>query len=305
MRPSLVLLTLTVVGCGAADPSDPDDEYHYVDAAEIPPRWRLEDRATLTIDRHDPAALNAARVTRLQLYVEHGACEEPAMIDVDVDPELRRVTLTPRVWAPVGVACAEPPERLWRPVILELTAATWTIVSGAAPALVIHVGPAAAGCDAARTPCAADCDCAAGERCLGYLGLIGPTTACARPCELDRDCGGETCEVFLSDAVNHACGGDRECGDRDDERCPDGWSCADGTCAPAFELAKERAVCVGDADCAPGLRCVEPWDGGEPRCQATCLTGGPWCEGAHRCGALDEDASGLAGTDSVCVAAEE
>jgi hypothetical protein len=42
-------------------------------------------------------------------------------------------------------------------------------------------------------------------------------------------------------------------------------------------------------------------DDAEPRCQLTCQTGGPWCEGAHVCGAADDDAAGLASTDSVCV----
>jgi hypothetical protein len=71
---------------------------------------------------------------------------------------------------------------------------------------------------------------------------------------------------------------------------------------PHFVLSQTtRHECTCDGDCAAGLRCVQPADESAPaRCQAICPTDGPWCQGPHVCGSIDDDLSGLAGTDAVC-----
>ncbi len=75
---------------------------------------------------------------------------------------------------------------------------------------------------------------------------------------------------------------------------------------PGFTLSQEsRGPCDCDSDCAEPLRCVRGGGESEARCQLACPTGGPWCEGAHFCGRAEDDAAGLASTDSVCVWAGE
>ena len=132
--------------------------------------------------------------------------------------------------------------------------------------------------------------------------LGGAFTACAAPCELDRDCAGRCASV--PDSLELHCGPGPECGD--DRDCPYGFTCLGGSCAPAFSLGERtRVVCQCDDDCAPGLDCVTPEAPGAPRrCEARCRTGsGPasaWCDGAYACGAREDDGAGLAEVDAVC-----
>jgi hypothetical protein len=157
-------------------------------------------------------------------------------------------------------------------------------------------------CDATRTPCRADCDCAADERCIGVM-QGAPTTVCARPCELDRDCNGtgKCTRDTAPGGPPFTCDSQPEC-DLTPNSCPDGFTCNAAACAPIFTLSQTtRHECSCDDDCDPGLRCVQPYDTtASPRCQAICPTDGSWCEGPHVCGELSFDVSGLAGTDAVC-----
>lgn len=303
----VVIAILLAAGCGddgggaaPIDAAGPD--------ADVPPgcgRWTVEERPATAIEPFDPAPVHTDRTTRVVVTVPVAPCERIAMIDVGYTLEGTNAILTPRVWVPVGSDCSDPPVSVARPVALQLPSpGTWTVsvLADTPRSVAIEVGsPPDRACNPTLPSCEMDCDCPDGEKCLGFDGLGGVETACAVPCEVDRDCGGGTCEGWIADGLGFACTPTPpECGDGDP--CPTGWTCDGGACQPDFVLAQgTRGECACDADCAPGLRCVVPYDPAAPaRCQAICETGGPWCQGAHVCGALGQDLSGLAGTDSVC-----
>lgn len=261
--------------------------------------WRLVERPATALYRYeDVSPLAEGRSTRIA--VEHGGltCDLWAMPRVEVEATTRTVTITPRAFerAPACTLTASQT----RIVTVALAAGTWTVGGGAATALTLTVGPAPARA-CGESPCTLDCDCdtAAGERCLGAMGLGGNFTACMRPCEHNRDCGDGLC-VDQADGHLRICDVTAECGD--DLPCPPGYACVDARCAPTFVLSQStRATCASDQDCSGGLRCVEATAGsGEPRCEVACRTGGAWCQGAHVCGPAADDLSGLARSDSVC-----
>jgi hypothetical protein len=228
---------------------------------------------------------------------------------VEVDPATLTVRVAARLWRRNGVECPAIAEQVVRPIALRLPApGAWTVrddATGATSSVAVTVAPGPMrACGA--SPCELDCDCdmAAGERCLSGSGLAGAFTECAVPCELDRDCGGMASCESPDDGLEHACSGGSECTDA--RPCRDGFRCAAGRCEPAFRLsATARIECACDADCMPGLSCVEPATmGGARRCEARCLTGpfatGVWCEGLHSCAGVAGDAAGLASSDAVC-----
>lgn len=270
--------------------------------------WVIEERPALELRLMDSSPVNGARSVRVAVTVQLAPCEELATMSVSWAFEVPHGIITPRVWRPVGADCREPGRMAIRPVTLTLGGPqNWTITapSGAGPAvsltIPVAVAPARA-CDPGRAGCEMDCDCASdGERCLGFDGLTGPLLGCGRPCELDRDCGGTACDGTINDGLGFVCSDRPECGAG--EPCPEGWTCQDGACDPAFTLGQAiRHECSCDAGCDAGLRCVNPYDPAAPRrCEATCATNGPWCQGAHVCGEVGADLSGLAGADAVCV----
>jgi hypothetical protein len=222
------------------------------------------------------------------------------MPQVVYTPLDEHVNITMYAWVPVGADCTEPGASIDRPVELELYPhAQWHIsATGLLGEITVAVASGPGDCDPTRTPCEADCDCLAGQSCLG---AESGETYCGTTCELDHECGGLTCNGDVGDpafvcAVTDA----TECGTGDP--CPPGWSCSGGACSPTFTLSQgSRHTCTCDSDCDPGLRCVQPFNEADaPRCQATCATDGPWCQGPHFCGSINQDVSGLAGTDAVC-----
>jgi hypothetical protein len=245
------------------------------------------------------AAINPARPMRVLVGVDLDPCEEIAMPRVDF--AAGQVTIQMAAWRPVGGNCSAAPQSLLRPVVINfapLASGNWTISSNGVPnsiALTLMTPPT--DCNPSRTPCQVDCDCATGERCVATQ----TSTVCATPCEVDRDCGGAGSCAGANATPPWSCvASPPECGPND--ACPIGWSCAMGACQPDFVLATStRHACQSNADCSPGLRCVEAADPGTPpSCQAVCETDGPWCSGPHECSSRDMDASGLAGTDAVC-----
>jgi hypothetical protein len=307
----LAFVVVMVAACGGDDDGAAPDA-RVVDASSGAPdapagcaTWTLEERTITALTLLDPAPLHDHRTLRVQITVELGACEEIAMNATSFAFEAPDVSLTTRAWVPHGTGCAGEPRTVTRPVVLHLPYAdTWTIrAAGVTPLAVDVTAFPDEDCNPKRFPCEADCDCdvSSGERCLGYDagGIVGPTTICARPCEVDRDCGGTSCAGVVDDGISWACNDEPECGGSDP--CPVGWTCG-AECTADFTLSQStRGECACDADCAPGLRCVVPYDTAQPnRCQAVCETDGFWCQGPHVCGALGQDLSGLAGTDSVC-----
>lgn len=268
--------------------------------------WQLVPTRVTNLALLDPAPLNGERPVRILVTTTLSGCDDRAMMSVGFTLEGQNAIIEPRAWRPVGADCADPERSVDRPITIELYQGTWQVFSGTegstADPLTITVAAAPGGACGGDGACMRDCDCQDGERCLGGNGFAGPFTACARPCELDRDCGGNGTCISAADGLDFHCdSGVDEC---DEARpCPVGFSCAAGSCEPDFQLNQgTRGTCACDADCTPGLRCVEPiLPDGERRCEVACRTDGPWCAGAHTCGWAGEDLSGLAEQNSVCI----
>lgn len=277
------------------DPSDGDD-----DGVASACAWQLAPAtAPIEVLGADPGPFNPDRTARVQMQTELAPCEELAIPRIDIDEGSATATIELRVFRSDG-ACAGAPRTITRSIALRLpSAARWTVIAGdQSIELEVEASPdRACGVDA---PCEMDCDCAEGQRCLSGSGLAGPFTECGRPCELDRDCGGQGICESIADGLSFSCLAAPEC-DRD-RPCPKGWECDGGACAPRFTLdADARRECACDDDCESPLRCTRASPDEPGRCEITCPTGGPWCEGAHACGEAEMDVAGLAETDSVCV----
>ena len=311
MRRAQVLLVLAACGGGGSSPdAHPADAAAAIDAA-LPDgapacgrTWRHERRGGSSIVAIDPAPLTTGRTTRVMVGVELGPCEELGMIGSARTFESLDVTIEVGVWVPVGGACTTGATHVERPVAMMLeTPGTWRIGTGALTPLSLTVGAAPThACGDVPGGCDLDCDCDAssGERCLGGNGFAGPFTTCVRPCEVDRDCGGNGRCLTTGGNPSFACTTDPECDAG--HACPTGFTCTAGACAIDTVLSSStRVACACDADCAAPLRCVEPAaPGGSRRCEVACATGGPWCSGAHVCGLAEHDLAGLADSDSVC-----
>jgi hypothetical protein len=295
----------------ADGPADvPDDGGEDV-PADVPvdgdtcPTWRLTEAATNEVTLGDPVPATVGRTIRLRVDHMLDCQQRRAMPEVTVQAEARRVSIRPRIWD-TRRDCMGPARMItrWVPVSFP-SAGTWTIESPPGTvALTVTVGvePPTA-CGLLGGGCDEDCDCPAGEACLGGWGLGGPFTACAVPCEEDLDCPGGNACIDVDDGFDRACGeGVPQCGGTSGRDCPFGYACDGGTCRPDFTLgAAARAPCECATDCAPPLICAEPTVAeGTRRCELGCPTGGDWCPGAHVCGDAADDLSGLASTDSVC-----
>jgi hypothetical protein len=267
--------------------------------------WELGRGTATALALMDAPPVDVARSARVEVTTDLAACEERAMPEVTIDAVALTVTIELHVWRQVEGDCGPPAGEISRPVLIRLPeVGTWTIsADGAADlSLKVEAGPGGQ-CGQGSGECRRDCDCDPGEACLRGAGIGGAFTTCAIACELDRDCGGNGICVDADDGLDRVCAIGDECNQQGEPACPAGYSCdldAD-SCVPSFTLDQEaRGPCACDADCEAPLRCVRSRDQ-EPHCEITCQTGGPWCEGAHACGAAADDAAGLATTDSVCI----
>jgi hypothetical protein len=248
--------------------------------------------------------VHAGRSFRVQAsYTQSNGCHSRAMTRVEIDPATRTVDVTVRDWIGNGTACAEIARLDARTITLQLEAGDWTIRDaspGGTATLAITIGPGI------RAPCVPDggdclqnCDCLGREVCLSTLGIGGPFTACAEPCEEDLDCSepGGRC-LSVDDGFDLTCqptsSGCSATG------CPVGYECgASGSCAPTFRLSSStRVACTCDAECEPGLSCVT--GPGGSRCEVACPTGGSWCSTMHFCAEARMDVAGIAASDAVC-----
>ena len=299
------LLLIGVMACG-------DDGGAGIDA--MPPDsdpacggWTVVPAAGANLRLYDPSPVLLGRTVRVAFDVELGRCDEPAMTPVTIMIGTTEASIPVRLLRQVSGTCTGTARTLTRVVDFQPSSSgSWVARLENSSAMVSFTVGAAPnpGCNVNRTPCQADCDCdeSIGERCIGVT--VGPaaTTTCARPCELDRDCAGSgRCTGDVPGGTPFACDTQTECDGSNP--CPTGFNCNAGACEPTFTLGTTtRHECACDRDCDPGLRCVRPYDTGPYRCQAMCPTDGPWCAGpgAHACGDMSLDVSGLAGTDAVC-----
>jgi hypothetical protein len=270
------------------------------------PRWYVQDRRATSLVLVDPVAPNTERSFRIAVDVEMSGCQRRAMPHVEIDEASSTVTVTPRAWDVVGMDC---PTVLWfdtRHVVLRLrTIGTWTVVDPTGEHSVeveIGAGPPRP-CASTSGMCEMDCDCPHdGSVCLGGHGLGGPFTRCAHPCEDHMDCMGGQC-LSMDDGLELICVPDVPQCDGDTP-CPTGYRCEGGVCRADFTLGSAaRVACICDDDCDPPLACtMAAADATSGRCEVLCPTGSSrWCSGPHYCGPADEDISGLALTDSVCI----
>jgi hypothetical protein len=271
--------------------------------------WELTGGTAKALELMDAMPVDTARSLRIAVTTELAACEERAMPEVAIDADELTVTIALRVWRQVEGDCGEAAGSIARPVLLRLPeVGTWTISAEGAEPLSLKVDPGPGGqCGEGDGECVRDCDCDAGEACLRGVGVGGPYNSCSISCELDRDCGGQGICLDVDDGLDRVCVIGDECNQQGNPACPDGYSCDldSDSCTPSFSLDEEsRGACACDYDCEWPLRCVQSRDG-EPHCELTCQTGGPWCQGSHVCGAAADDAAQLATTDSVCISSGE
>lgn len=307
MRRALAI-AVTLAGCGSngggGDAGAGSDAFMRADAGpSCGVTWDLVPATINELRLLDPAPLNSARTTRVLVSVEVNACDERAMFTVSRTFESKDVIIEARAWRPIGIDCPPSTQIFERPVALTLESpGSWTIHAGTATPIVIDVGiPPARPCTSDGS-CDLDCDCAAGEACLGGNGFAGPFTACARPCELDRDCGGDGSCISATDGLAYYCDpGTVECDAA--KSCPTGYTCAGAACVLEPSLgAATRKACSCDEDCDAPLRCVEAAYPGRTRhCEVTCQTGGDWCNGPHYCSTAAMDVAATAPADSVCI----
>jgi hypothetical protein len=310
MRRALALIVLAACGGGGTSP-DAQPDARSIDAATAPDgapacgaTWRFERRGGTSVAMIDPAPLNSGRTVRVKVGIELAPCEQLGMITSGRTFESLDISIDLGVWIPIGLPCPTGAVHIDRPVSLTLeTPGTWHIGTGTAAPLTVQVAAAPThACGANPGACDLDCDCnaAAGERCLGSTGFAGPLTMCVRPCELDRDCGGDGQCKTLGPGLEFACSSDPECDA--DHACAAGFTCTAGACVIDTALSSAtRHPCGCDADCAAPLRCVEPTaPGAARRCEVACPTGGPWCSLGHVCGLASADVASLAASDSVC-----
>lgn len=283
------------------------DSFVFPDAGAACFRWQLIEVPVGELVVIDPAPLNPERSMRVRIQYTAGGCDTLAQPIVRFPPATTNVSITARTWRRVGAMCAEDARTVSRVVTFVPPmgrTAVHATPGGVEEAITVAAAPARA-CDPGLAACEMDCDCGAGEACLGGTGLGGTFTQCARPCEVDLDCAGGLCTGF-DDGLDGICD-DSSPGCDDTRPCPTGFTCDGGACAPAFVLnGSSRKECECDADCDPGLSCVRPTDPADPqRCEARCLTGtagsSAVCQGPHVCGDAADDAAGVAVTDSVCV----
>ena len=314
---ALLLVSLVTAGCDyyIEDEEDDDRPGGAADGGMAPlpdagddgcSSWALELAPIESMSMMDPGPYEVGTSARVLVSTSLGECDERAMpLVTEVDEGAGRL-IEMRVWRRVQGPCDGERVDIARPVLIEFSRqGPLVIESDSPPPIEIDVLPRPTGMCGAGGECRRDCDCTGDERCLTADGLGGPTNSCHRPCELDRDCGGEGTCIDIGDGPSRVCAGLLECVPEDP--CPGGWSCSDGgACTPDFTLGEEtRIACGCDADCAQPLRCVRARPDEEGRCQVACPTAGDWCEGAHFCGARTDDAADLATTDSVCVWAGE
>lgn len=302
--PAALLGCVVLLGaCGDNLRGSPADDASTIDSVTDADgacgQWAVSPAPASNLRLFDPAPIGATRTLRVAFDVVLSACDELGAVRIVNAPLATQITITPFRVRQIAGTCQGTPRTVMRVAEVHVaTAGTKTITLDATPAQTLTVtvgaGPNPA-CRTQRTTCLADCDCdeAVGERCLGVMQGTTPTTMCARPCELDRDCGGTRCaDPNVPGALPFTCTSAPEC---DATRpCSAGFACMSGACTPSFTLnPTTRHACACDAECAAGMRCVDA-AGDEPAtCEAVCHSNGAWCDqGPHTClGAVDADFS--------------
>jgi hypothetical protein len=247
-------------------------------------QWRRVNVPVTEVASMELLSIHPARTARVQVTVRQCPNDLPAKSTVGFTLENEYVVLDMGVWRP-GPDCNEYDRvAVDRPVAIKFPyAGSWrfTLSDSMTRSVTVDATPGGS-CNLSAGSCDRDCDCAAGV-CLSGMGFATAFTECARPCELDRDCGGDGYCGDVGDGLSRICLAGPEC---DATRaCPQGFSCNAGTCEPTFQLGStSRHACTCDAECGDGLRCAVAAGEATGYCEALCLTANDgWCQGPHVC----------------------
>ena len=295
MRTALAIALFTALGaCGgtspATDAATSGDsggsvaDGNTVDADPSCQAWRHVDVGFTDVWLMEAAPVHPERSARIMVSAKHCPGDTASIPTYAPTLENEYLAVAMSVWR-TGPDCATP-ELVERPVTVRFPyQGSWTILNDGDP-LVVDVTPAPAiACGATQSGCALDCDCTAGEKCLSGIGLGGPFTACAIPCEFDRDCLGNGACISIDDGLSSICEASAdECADPQDP-CPAGFDCTANTCEPDFVLnGASRHACSCDSECDSPLRCVFQFGADAGRCDVVCPTmSDGWCQGPHTC----------------------
>ncbi len=284
-------VVVTVAGCGSSTTPGSEDAGSGSDAATAPSvdasascsSWRLVDVSIDSAYSMEALPIHPERSARILVNANHCPGDLPAPPVVAPTLENEFLAIAMRVWR--AAADCQTPQIVARPLTVRFPyRGQWTILTANDPLVVDVVGAPDVRCDSAG-PCSLDCQCAAGEACLSSIGLGGPFSQCATPCEFSRECGGSgSCESF-DDGLSFTCQPGSECAPPE-RPCPSGFTCSGGSCEPTFVLNNStRRACTCDSDCDAALRCAWHFGASEGSCEAVCATTNDgWCQGPHTCG---------------------
>jgi len=295
------LFVVAALGCGSSTtPGSEDASFDVIDAAvntvDADPNCSAWNLASVDIARAslmESLPVHPERSARIMVDALHCPGDTPAPPEVAPTLENEFLAITMSVWRATP-ACASP-EVVQRPVTVKFPyAGRWRIVTSGDTLTVDVVAAPDVRCDAAG-PCSLDCQCGTGEVCLTGVGLGGPFSECAVPCEFSRECGGTGSCDNITDGIPFLCRAGEECSDPS-RPCPAGFDCNSGSCEPTFVLnGTTRRSCTCDSDCDAPLRCAWQFGATEGRCEAVCLTNNDnWCQGPHTCGRGSVEAGSVA-----------
>lgn len=249
--------------------------------------WQLEPRRLV------PKATNliglpprAGATERLEVQVQLlGGCEELAGVQVMIHPggATDFIELKASAWVPVDEACdpsapvattivSIPGREQGNPHVTvrdgEDGAILWSYNYDRRYACTggtdCSCGPGSpAGTGARGAVCLTDCSCQWPLACVGFEGPAGPEWRCEAPCVTRASCGGARCSG-RAELPPRVCVSEPTCAAAGD--CAAGFECQAGRCADVRPGGYGPCAC--DAQCAPGLRCLEFGGGGY--CEIPC-----------------------------------
>jgi hypothetical protein len=322
MRPFLALALALGPGCylsHAIGPADAGPDARRRDASldapvvrDVPgaPDARIEGQYWVVVEGslfellHERCELREGASPILHVRTVLPLCDEPGNVRWSVDHAVRRITLSPFVWRPLGIPPCPPATRTFEIDVSlvgeTLEAGPWEAVleDGSARVAFTVAGPppelACTDCLAEDAACAIDMECAGPLRCVPMRGDAVCASFCVLPCTpfprrepgdpAPSDLG---CQAALGVAAT--CEDDATLGSRCRAAsrdlclpCPDGMLCSEGdaltTCRWDLELAfGVPEPCLSDADCRPGQSCIE--DAGIRSCEVRCRSDHPCPDG--------------------------
>lgn len=218
----------------------------------------------------------------LELSVLLNGCDELGNVLWSVEPGARVIRVEPVVWRPLlDRPCEQPPQELFETVHLAgaaLESGSWTVLL-AGKSSRLEISPESG------DPCSSVCE--VDGVCLGRPSASACNLACLAPCFPrgsmieEPDCTarfGESAACIESSGAGVCVRIPVNC-----DACPAGMTCNRGRTRCVWNIPSDRVSeeCSTEADCHPGLSCV---DGAAGRtCELRCRNGHP-CPFGTTCG---------------------